>query len=53
LILIPLTFTNIPLYRAVISLPLYIHSYIFFGFGHMASSIWIGVAIGKAIHIRQ
>jgi len=53
LILIPLTFTNIPLYRSVISLPRYIHPYIFFGFGHMASSIWIGVAIGKAIHIRQ
>jgi len=53
LILIPLAFSNIPLYRAVISLPLYIRFYIFYGFGHMASSIWLGVAIGKALHIRQ
>ncbi len=53
LILIPLTFTNIPLHRAVFSLSRYISSYIFYGFGQLASSIWIGVAIGKAIHIRQ
>jgi hypothetical protein len=53
LILIPLTITNIDLYGSVILLPRYISSYFFRGFGQWASSIWIGVAIGKAIHIRQ
>jgi len=53
LILIPLAYPNIQLYRWVASLPSYISSYIFWGFGQWASSIWIGVAIGKAIHIRQ
>ena len=53
LIFIPLAFSNIHWSRLVMSLPHYIRNYIFFGFGHGASSIWLGVAIGKAIHIRQ
>ena len=34
-------------------LPDYIGSYISLRFGQWTSSIWLGVAIGKAIHIRQ
>ena len=53
LIFIPLAFSNTHGYSLVRSLPHYIYSYIFYGVGQWASSIWIGVAIGKAIHIRQ
>lgn len=53
LIFISLAFLNTDVYGLVRSLPYYIYSYIFYGFGHWASSIWLGVAIGKAIHIRQ
>jgi hypothetical protein len=53
LIYIPLVFPNLFLYRAVISLPHYISSYIFYGVGQWTSSIWIGVAVGKAIHVHQ
>jgi len=53
LIFIPLAFSNIHTYSLVWSLPLYIRDYIFFGLGHGASSIWLGVALGKAIRIRQ
>jgi hypothetical protein len=52
LIFFGLVFSNIHWSRFVMSLPRYIRN-IFYGFGPMASSIWIGVAIGKAIHIRQ
>jgi hypothetical protein len=53
LILIPLTTTNTPLYVAVRSLVGYTNLFSFYSVGQLASSIWIGVAIGKAIHIRQ
>ena len=48
-----LAFLDIHWYRLVITLPDYIRSYIFSAFGHIASYIWLGVAIGKAIHVRR
>lgn len=52
LILIQVAFLNVHWYRLVNSLPRYLRSYVFFGFGHVASSVWVGVAIGKALHLR-
>lgn len=52
LVLIQLAFLNVQWYRLVNSLPRYLRSYIFFGFGHVASSVWVGVAMGKALHVR-